>query len=122
LISSGEVSIAGREHFEASLDAEGRKKLYPYDPDVLLLRRDLNELFDTTPDLTGADLDISRFIRSGDERDLQVLWLDIEDDKKARPSQDYLPRRDELCSVPFLVARDWLCGKETATKRSPRLL
>jgi CRISPR-associated endonuclease/helicase Cas3 len=39
----------------------------------LLLRKEFDELFDNTPDLTGVDLDISRFIRSGDERDLQVF-------------------------------------------------
>lgn len=81
-------------------------KLYPYQPLHLLLRHELNELFDTTPDLSGADIDISRFIRSGQERDIQVFWDQIEDDK---PSPDRKPIRNELCSVPFLSARDWLC-------------
>jgi hypothetical protein len=48
--------------------------LYPYDPAQLLLRHELDDLFDTTPDLSGADVDISRFIRSGEERDLHVFW------------------------------------------------
>src|SRR5690606_35804361 len=30
--------------------------------------------------------------------------------------------RAELCGVPFLAARDWLCGKATKEKPAPRLL
>lgn len=51
------------ESHEESLSPERRVRLYPYAPAHLLLRREFDELFDTTPDLTGADLDISRFIR-----------------------------------------------------------
>lgn len=82
--------------------------LYPYEPQHLLLRNELNELFDTTSDLSGSDIDISRFIRSGDERDVQVFWIDgIED----CPQSSIRASRDELCSVPFVKARDWLCKK-----------
>lgn len=93
--------------------------LYPYAPKNLLLRHELDELFDTTPDLTGADIDISRFIRSGEERDLAVFWADIPPDHT--PKSQLRPRREELCAVPFLKARDWLCGKETSTTKAPRL-
>ena len=81
-------------------------RLYPYEPTHLLLRHELNELFDTSPDLSGADIDISRFIRSGDERDVQVFWAEVDSDD---PSSSMRPTRDELCSVPFLEARGWLC-------------
>ena len=93
--------------------------LYPYVPRHLLLRHELDELFDTTPDLSGADVDISRFIRSGEERDLQVFWVGI--DPESTPDRTLRPSRDALCNVPFLAARDWLCGKETSTKKAPRL-
>ena len=93
--------------------------LYPYNPKNLLLRHELNELFDTTPDLSGADIDISRFIRSGEERDLSVFWVDLSRDQI--PDHKLRPAREELCAVPFLKARDWLCGKETATAKAPRL-
>jgi CRISPR-associated endonuclease/helicase Cas3 len=85
----------------------------------LLLRKEFDELFDTTPDLTGADLDISRFIRSGDERDLQVFWIDLS--KAESPPPNRHPHRRELCAIPFLKARDWLCGEETKTNRKPNL-
>jgi CRISPR-associated endonuclease/helicase Cas3 len=38
-----------------------------------LRRKDLLDLFDTTPDLCGNDLDISRYIRDGDDTDVQVF-------------------------------------------------
>jgi CRISPR-associated endonuclease/helicase Cas3 len=121
----GDVGTAPLEEFEEALDADQRRKLYPYQPRHLLLRREFVELFDTTPDLTGADLDVSRFIRSGQERDLQVFWLNVpaskEGEPPARPPRRRRPMRDELCAVPFLRARDWLCGRESKSSRMPRL-
>lgn len=114
-----DVGIAALEQREESLSPAGRAALYPFAPAHLLLRREFDELFDTTPDLTGADLDISRFIRSGEERDLQVFWLDLE--KSESPPARHRPQRRELCAVPFLKARDWLCGTETKTKLRPKL-
>jgi CRISPR-associated endonuclease/helicase Cas3 len=120
-----DVGIKVLEDHEASLGEEACQRLYPYAPAHLLMRKEFDELFDTTPDLTGADLDISRFIRSGDERDLQVFWLDIPADRKGEPAhtppEDYKPHRRELCAVPFLKARDWLCGEETKTNKKPKL-
>ncbi len=121
----GDVGTAQLEAFEESLDDDQRQRLFPYAPSHLLVRREFDELFDTTPDLTGADLDISRFIRSGDDRDLQVFWLAVAPDEKRHPrhvpARTRRPRRDELCAVPFLRARAWLCGEETKTNRKPRL-
>ncbi len=82
-------------------------RLYPYKPKHLLLRHELNELFDTSADLSGADVDISRFIRSGAERDVHVFWTEIDGDD---PTASIKPRRAELCAVPFLKVREWLCG------------
>ena len=90
-----------------------RSRLYPYPPPHLLLRHELDELFDTSPDLSGSDIDISRFIRSGDERDVQVFWMDLDEEG---PSSSLKPTRDELCNVPFLDVREWLC-----TPKSERL-
>jgi len=121
-----DVGIASIEAFEQGLTDDQRKQLYPYQPKQLLLRRELDELFDTTPDLTGADIDVSPFIRSGEERDVSVFWLDVSPAKRGEiaplPSKDRKPSCEELCSVPFLAARDWLCGKATKEKPAPRLL
>lgn len=95
------------------------EKLYRFSPQHLLLRHEIEDLFDTTPDLSGADIDISRFIRSGDERDLHVFWSKMP--AYGGPEPELRPVRDELCAVPFLKAREWLCGKETKTVRNPKL-
>ena len=92
-------------------------RLYPYEPKHLLLRHELDELFDTSPDLSGADIDISRFIRSGDERDVQVFWAEVAN--KESPPSSLKPARDELCSVPFLKARDWLCEPKKSERLKP---
>ena len=63
----------------------------------VLRKKDLVELFDTTPDLAGADIDVSRFIREADEHDVQVFWRDI--DSKGPSEDEHAPSRDELCSV-----------------------
>jgi len=103
-----DVSPQSLEAFEET-HPELLPRLYPYEPKHLLLRHEMDELFDTSPDLSGADIDISRFIRSGDERDVQVFWENIAE--KEKPADDLRPTREALCSVPFLAAREWLCGK-----------
>ena len=64
----------------------------------LLRRKDLVDLFDTTPDLAGLDLDVARYIRDGDERDVQVFWRDIPKGEKA-PADTIVPDRSELVRV-----------------------
>ncbi|MDE0190443.1 MAG: Fic family protein [Gammaproteobacteria bacterium] len=114
----GELTDAGPLHLERFEEARSAllRRLYPYEPAHLLLRHELDELFDTTPDLSGADIDISRFIRSGEERDVQVFWSAVGDEG---PAADLKPTRDELCSVPFLKARDWLCQSGQAQGLKP---
>ena len=63
----------------------------------VLRRKDLLDLFDTTPDLAGNDLDISRYIRDGDDNDVQVFWSDL---GGLPPAPDLpAPVREELCRV-----------------------
>lgn len=73
-------------------------------------RRDFIDLFDTTPDLAGNDIDVSRFIRSREEMDVQVFWRNVPSDAKAPDPQGEegkSPRREELCSVPAWQFRDF---------------
>ena len=80
------------------------KNLFPYSPRFVPRDKDLFDLFDTTPDLTGADVDISRYIRDGDELDIQVFWREIE----GEPTKHVKPQRRELCPVAFYRFRDVL--------------
>ncbi len=101
-----DVSIPSLETFGKSLSPERKKQLYPYSPPFLLLRRELYDLFDTTADLTGADIDISRFIRSGEENDCQIAWIEL--DRKCQPPNDFQPSREDRCNVPLADARKFI--------------
>jgi CRISPR-associated endonuclease/helicase Cas3 len=78
----------------------------PFTHTHVLRRRDLLDLFDTSPDLSGNDIDISRFVRNDDpETDVQVFWRDV---TAANLNEQKSPGRDELCSAPVGQARDFL--------------
>ncbi len=68
-------------------------------PRQVIRKTDLLDLFDTTPDLAGADVDISRWIRETDDHDMQVFWRDLGSESPG--PQQVEPRRNELCSVPL---------------------
>ena len=92
----------------AEVTADGSKELFPYEPRYVPRDKDLFDLFDTTPDLTGADVDISRFIRDGEELDVQVFWRELVDGEE--PKKSDRPQRKELCPVPFYRFRESLMG------------
>lgn len=62
----------------------------------VLRRRDLIELFDTTADVSGNDIDVSRFIRASDDLDAQIAWRGFTGVPGETESP---PVADELCSV-----------------------
>lgn len=69
-------------------------------------------LFDTAPDLSGADVDVSPYIRTGEDLDARLAWIDIPD---GDPVLRSLPPARAQCPVPLGALRDW------AMKRSVRL-
>lgn len=73
----------------------------------VIRRKDFIELFDTTPDIAGHDLDISRYIREGDDTDAQVAWRALGKDG-VPASTDPRPSRDELCRVPVHSLNEFL--------------
>lgn len=97
LEKGGDVGPSTLESFEEELESEARSELYPYRPAHVLRRPDVDDLFDTTADLMGADLDVGRFIREGDDRDVQVFWRS---GQHPWPPDLPKPRRPELCPVP----------------------
>ena len=88
----------------------------PRKQSAVLRSPDLLDLFDTTPDLAGADIDIARFVREGTDSDLQVFWRDWGAGKVGRPPKDLSqPRAEELCRVPVgVLTKDWLARKKAA--------
>ena len=85
----------------------------------VLRRQDLIDLFDTTPDLAGNDIDIARFIRSGEELDIQVFWREWPEDKNPMLNQDSgtAPHRNELCSVPVY---EFINFQKKTAKNNPK--
>jgi CRISPR-associated endonuclease/helicase Cas3 len=100
-----------RDYLDGLSDAK-RQKLYPYTPGSVIRRRTVEELFDTTADLTDADLDVSPYIREETERDVQVFWRQWEGDNPNAPEPQALPTRDELCTAPLAEVRDLLKKKD----------
>ncbi|MEJ7594388.1 MAG: DEAD/DEAH box helicase [Planctomycetaceae bacterium] len=99
------VSIKNLEEFETQLsetNPQKLKELYPFRPLHVLMQHEFEELFDTSPDLSGADMDVSRFIRESEEdRDVQIFWRDID---RKQPAAELQPLRAELCSVSIFDA------------------
>jgi CRISPR-associated endonuclease/helicase Cas3 len=72
--------------------------------DRVLRYKDTLELYETTSDLAGEDVDVSAYIREPNHRDAQIFWRDFE----GKPTEDErLPSRDELCSVSLSDLRDF---------------
>jgi len=79
--------------------------------EMVLRHKDLRELFETTSDLAGEDIDVGRYIREPNFRDLQVFWRDFE----GRPdSGQALPEREELCGVSVSEFRSFLSADRQA--------
>jgi CRISPR-associated endonuclease/helicase Cas3 len=75
--------------------------------------KDFQDLFNTDPDLTGFDVDISPFIRDADDLDVQIFWRDLSPGVEEQP----LPRMPELCRASISQARALL---ESLHKRELR--
>ncbi len=69
------------------------------EPDFVPREEDLIDLFDTTADLSGADTDVSAFVRDTDDHNLFVFWRDVPANGP-EPSEPQARHR-ELCPVPL---------------------
>jgi len=89
----------------------------------VLRRFDLDDLFDTDPDLSGGHTDVTPLLRAADrDVDAYLLWRRIEGGLDA---DEQMPlHRDELCPVPFYEAHEafadhevWILTLSTGRKR-----
>lgn len=104
-----------RKRIDGLTDARA-SNLKPPEPDdcaiqSVIREKDLTDLYDTDPDLTGFDVDISPYIRDGEDTDVRVFWRDLSDGHQEQP----LPTRDELCAVPVGRCADWLRSKKISS-------
>ncbi len=63
--------------------------------------KDFRDLFNTDPDLSGFDVDISSYIRDGNDLDIQIFWRDL---SKETDNQQQ-PQREELCRASLGQAK-----------------
>ncbi len=76
---------------------------------AVLRRKDLLDLFNTDPDLSGFDVDVSDYIRDSGTPGVQVFWRDFKDDPNqsaAEGKPEGRPHRDELCPISMSQAKD----------------
>jgi CRISPR-associated endonuclease/helicase Cas3 len=79
---------------------------------AVLRRSDFTALFDTAPDLSGADVDISPYVRDVEDLDAQLAWATWTADAVAGapPAEARAPGAEFRCQVPLgqvtALARD----------------
>ena len=81
-----------------------------YSAQSVVRGKDMKDLYDTDPDLTGFDVDISSYVRDSEDTDVKVFWRDLSDNQSEQP----MPTRDELCSVQIGRCKEWLKSKKIA--------
>lgn len=67
----------------------------------VLRAKDFRDLFNTDPDLSGFDVDVSPYIRDADDLDVQVFWRDLTQGVEGQLQA----RREELCRASFSQAK-----------------
>jgi len=81
----------------------------------VLRRRDFHDLFNTDPDLSGFDVDISPYIRDTGSPPVQVFWRDLD---AAEPAHQAAPERNELCPVSISQLRVHLATRLNSQRRN----
>jgi CRISPR-associated endonuclease/helicase Cas3 len=80
----------------------------PFERTHVIRRKDLIDLFDSTPDLAGNDIDIDRFVREIEDSDVRVFWRDWDQTQSQAPSVDQpAPLREELCPARIGEFKDF---------------
>ncbi len=87
----------------------------------VIRKRDFIDLFDTTPDLAGQDIDIERWVRETDDSKVSLFWRKWEGSEKNQSppaKSDFpAPHRSELCPAPIGEAKDWASKSKFSLRR-----
>ena len=89
----------------------------------ILRKKDIEELFSTDSDLTGADTDVSRFVRGGKNMDVMIFWREIPEDYETNngvQNSFNKPSHDEICTAPISEMRDII--KKYAPSKEEKIL
>ncbi|MCX6864802.1 MAG: CRISPR-associated helicase Cas3' [Verrucomicrobia bacterium] len=87
----------------------------------VIRRRDFLDLFDTTPDLAGQDIDIDRWVREIENTGISLFWRAWEGSEKDQtpPTEGFpAPQRNELCPAPITKeTMEWLAKGKFKLRR-----
>lgn len=108
------IDFADARSTLANLSACGPSDLATIPPSApprgsVVRKRDLFDLFDTDPDLSGFDVDVSLYVRDADDTDVRLFWRPV--DGETPPPEATAPHRDELCPAPIGGAKQLLARK-----------
>jgi len=78
---------------------------------AVLRRKDFLDLFNTDPDLSGFDVDVSDYIRDSGTPGVQVFWREFKDDPNL-PEPQPRPVREELCPASIGQIREFAKRKD----------
>lgn len=101
-----DISLARLHSLNSAAPADLHAEDGPAPWNFVLRKSDLLDLFDTSPDIAGNDIDVSRFIRAGEEKDAYVAWRTWDED--AGTSDLSEAADEELCPVSIGDLRDYL--------------
>lgn len=103
---AGLRELEGRSVSPTELEAIARSIPERRDVAAILRRRDLVDLFDTAPDLSGSDIDIAPYIRQDDDRSVSVFFRALESLAREQVEHQPAPGRDELVAIPIAAVKD----------------
>ncbi|MCL6633681.1 MAG: CRISPR-associated helicase Cas3' [Alicyclobacillus herbarius] len=83
---------------------------------LVLRKKDLLDFFDTSPDLSGADVDVSRYIRHDRDVDVQVYWRKMDDNQPDDAMRKV--SQDELCPVSLSQLRAYFKVKAARERQA----
>lgn len=78
------------------------KRPIPLRKGLVIRKPEFLDLFDTSSDMAGHDVDVSPYIRDADDVAVSLFW------RADPPDAGDVPQRDELCSAPVSLVRDLL--------------
>jgi CRISPR-associated endonuclease/helicase Cas3 len=99
-VAAAVAELAGLEGAAVTGEGLQERPVQVTPPEVTVLRRaDLVALFDTAPDLSGADVDIAPYVRDADDSDVQLAWATW--DGAVPPDDAVMPAARYRCRVPL---------------------
>lgn len=98
--------LEGRSASPSALESIAPSVAERRDTTAVLRRRDLVDLLDTAPDLSGTDIDIAPYIRQDDERSVSVFFRTLGQLAPEEVAQQPAPGRDELVAIPSASVKD----------------